>query len=1022
MITAQIDGTNNEYIAWFGGGVSYPAGAYVVTYLHGAYNWHDGSDGYWGNAAAVTDGNGNEAAYDPAPTFGDATINASQATAEAYFSDPSRNSVIYNHRGGRIGVRCLDGYTGDNTHGDPDPVFGLAPSQADDLKILITSADGTKRRWLPRFMLETPSWQIERYGGYGQCTLPTTLDYTAKSPIQLGDRIEIFYKGVRQYRGYVTERQRSEENPRKTIYTAYGAYVWLRKQIGGRNYAFAVDGVDASESFAAFAQDTLLTAIGPQGIRLVASVQALTIGTLEQALTARQELAGDVLDGLMDRCGNLAIWGVDVDDAGSNRLYIRPTDAAYPPTYMIPVPSPFVEVGDSEEQGGDVVNQLVIKGGTPQFPQLIHNGAFELPVPAGGPGSNVILAGSFEFGAPGSMDWTYSNGASTEAGKNSPPAVINAYLGDRYLELDHIGPPEEQASQSETFSPTAGHQYTFSFRAASEIEAPIGDAPFVSGHATITIKDGGGSTLFTQTLTAQPQGQSWDYYLTTFQMPAGAAAYEVLFVLDSITANSGQQGGLCIDDVQLYDSDSVTQDGWYVEVVDTPAEVIAVNWVYPSSWDGGYCVYLDATASNADNHDLKLTPQQGNRYKVSSGQDLTVNVWLKSPPVSTNPNPPEFFLELRWYDGSGHQISTSRSAHFTPGTLADWTKYTLTAFAPDNVASGDANITWRGAGSLLVDGFSVIDAAGTQPTGPADYMADGAVQFVIRADDAGLAAYRTAQGLGAAPYANSIAQYGPQGDTVQDDSILDRSGAYAVADAKFQAGALPYYRPSIRVLGDTRPYWPGQTISLQGKDGPSLAPTPLPISRIQGTFEAGTLKLTLQPFREQPDPILVFKKLAKQAALKYGTPTGASSGGGYTSATGTTVVGVPAATDTSLGIVQLAGDLAGIATAPTVTGLQGQPVAATPPTPGQALVWNGSEYLPTNLGVGTPSGWVTPTPAADGVTTIFTLPHTPLAGTLTVALRGLIRDPATEYAQAGASLTFASAPPAGSSILCQFQY
>jgi len=48
----------------------------------------------------------------------------------------------------------------------------------------------------------------------------------------------------------------------------------------------------------------------------------------------------------------------------------------------------------------------------------------------------------------------------------------------------------------------------------------------------------------------------------------------------------------------------------------------------------------------------------------------------------------------------------------------------------------------------------------------------------------------------------------------------------------------------------------------------------------------------------------------------------------------------------------LGGDLCGALPNPTVCGFQGRPVSSTAPSPGQALVWNGSTYTPTTVGGG----------------------------------------------------------------------
>jgi len=62
------------------------------------------------------------------------------------------------------------------------------------------------------------------------------------------------------------------------------------------------------------------------------------------------------------------------------------------------------------------------------------------------------------------------------------------------------------------------------------------------------------------------------------------------------------------------------------------------------------------------------------------------------------------------------------------------------------------------------------------------------------------------------------------------------------------------------------------------------------------------------------------------------------------------------ATNAVFGTIKLLGDLnGGTAGSPVVTGIQTRPVSATAPTTGQALVWNGSTWLPTGI-PSSPSG------------------------------------------------------------------
>ncbi len=66
---------------------------------------------------------------------------------------------------------------------------------------------------------------------------------------------------------------------------------------------------------------------------------------------------------------------------------------------------------------------------------------------------------------------------------------------------------------------------------------------------------------------------------------------------------------------------------------------------------------------------------------------------------------------------------------------------------------------------------------------------------------------------------------------------------------------------------------------------------------------------------------------------------------------------IPPATETSLGVIQLAGDLNGgnLAASPIVSGIRGRPIQNIAPTTGQALIYNGSSWTPATVS-GAPTG------------------------------------------------------------------
>ena len=70
----------------------------------------------------------------------------------------------------------------------------------------------------------------------------------------------------------------------------------------------------------------------------------------------------------------------------------------------------------------------------------------------------------------------------------------------------------------------------------------------------------------------------------------------------------------------------------------------------------------------------------------------------------------------------------------------------------------------------------------------------------------------------------------------------------------------------------------------------------------------------------------------------------------FSNLSGTAVIAqLPVATATTLGILQLSGDVAGTAASPSVVALQGKPISATTPVTSQVLEWNGSQWAPSSL-------------------------------------------------------------------------
>lgn len=760
---------------------------------------------------------------------------------------------------------------------------------ASNFQVIVTSHDGTQRRRLPARNIGIPTWAIERFGGYAEFTLPTTLPFLAGTNILIDDRVEYWSQGVRLYRGYVTAITPSNEDPPKLLFAGYGVSKSVRELPSLRDYAFPGGAYPLNLAWAKVTQDVLNAAAGPGGLPLVTTLDAEDIGPggpTIASLAARNKIFGDVIDNLMTSAANLSIWGGDVGPDNGDRLYFRGIQAAAPPTHVIPVPSRRVEKSVSERQAGDIINQVLISGGAPQWPQYLFNGNFEEPVWQQEGSGNLVKNGDFEE----NTIWSYGGsglGARRRQAFYQFSGPINAvpFSGGWFLDLQEVG---GTATATYAQALVAGNTYVLSAQAARET-----DANAASGTVTLTLLDSGGGTIQTVTMAIAPPGNAYSYYQASFLAPAGVASI-------TIEAECLAQGttSLIVDDIELYDVSVLYQAGWGLTLADAVHNTIyAQNYAYDlSPWDGATCVYLDLGCPDSNNHDIKLEPLASSRFKVTAAQEFVFSGWFNSPPASTNPNIPKFRMEMRFYDSSGNLIQHTGypSLTFTPGDAATglnpaipatvftgWIQLQMTCSAPSGAVSADANITWRGTGSLLIDGLSVQDQTQPPPATPAQYVVSGNVSYFIRASDAGLADYRTANGLSnPAPYVDSETTFGWHCTNVSNENIITLADGYAVADVLFSASALPIYRPKTSLLGDVGPYWPGETVSLQGALGPIICPETLPIVRIRGMYD-GIVRLGIEQERESADEMLAIQKIILRQIQSLGP--GASSVSGASS-------------------------------------------------------------------------------------------------------------------------------------------
>lgn len=757
-----------------------------------------------------------------------------------------------------------------------------------DQKIIVTSADGTRRRRLPAAQITDANARIERYGGYGQFQVNTAIPYKADalSTVVKGDRVEFYYQGTLRYRGYIEERLQTEGEPDTLSFTGYGMSFLAGQQLCPGRYAYAGVGKDIGDVFAEIVRDanqsrsqSLPAAAGRQGLPIYGALQVLKVGMTTTFVDAYRKLFKDAANDLVQsQAANLAIWGGDVDAFQNDRLYIRPVaPTTFPAMHTLLVPSRQTEAAQAEDQAGDVKNRVLMTGGQPRFPQLVHNGGFDLPVVFQQGDSGLIADGDFE-----NQSWSLGSGASyKDAGHNEG----QPFSGNWMVELDHAGESADKSGQFAS-APVAGDSYVFSVRAKKEVGLQV-----AGGSGWLHVQDANGNLLLNVPLMVAPAGTAWDYFSQTFPMPAGAAKWAAHFQCDHIASYGGDQGGLLIDAVALEDASVIYQDGYQTAVYGS-AQFLAVNWTYKDTcYDGLYCVYVNVSAQDVDGQDAHLEPLNRARFNISVKQTLRGSFRYRSP-VQATPGLalPKMRLHLDWYRGDGSYIGNSGVDVAAQAVSSTWQYLELVAAPPGDAASCCATVIFRTRGEALIDAISVQDAeavlagdtpmdqasANGAPDGHPGYLPEGALSTFLTAG---------ASGLGGG-WAASEAQYGSRVDIAAEGSVDTLGGLTQVAVGRLRNTALPLTRPTLTRIADPRVYWPGDSISLQGRHGAALSGGTgssggqiLTIAAVMLTL-GDQFKVKLEIDKEQPSTDLIVKRLIQDQLGKNGPSGGGNTGGG----------------------------------------------------------------------------------------------------------------------------------------------
>jgi len=766
-------------------------------------------------------------------------------------------------------------------------------------------------RAVARQMVGPVNYNIEQRGGYNDFQLQMNCLTTDLTAILPGDRVEVWSEGKRQYRGWVTDRDRGHADPTQLILKGYGRLFNVGKRMGDAPFVYP-EGIDMADLFEVIANRYVIP-LYAAGQNIVLEVPGSPTGYTLTTYDARGSTIQNVFNDIADTTENTYTWGFDVTEDGHDRLYLRAVGGAFdsnPGVVVVPVPGPDVETGTGQLNTNDIVNRLRLTIGTVEYPNLLTNGNFEDPVLPGEGTANLLLNGSFEIGtstgippvtAPptdsGTTVWSWSLTGGASVKKSGDPAKPSAYDGDWEIETDH---DTEFFSQTVSTGIIPGHAYTCVWYVAPD--PYLGDGLFANGSVHLVWTVTGGTTEvipvsldqaglpYTGTGADFSTGNStWLQFSATWIAPATATAVEV------IGGYVDTDAPLVWDKFDLYDAYEAQQSGWQISGNGTA--VATANFTDTAdAYEGAYCVSVDVTTA-ADNDSNDMLLQLTKRIDIEPGATYYLTGVHQAMGVGATAIG---WAEVIYYNSAGQivteeylfgevTINTGDQRQDISGDVSSWTAtggpIAFVTTAPQSAVSAMIQFRFRNAATWLFDMLCFQDVRGTTlgfvpglPGAP-PYLPPGAVTMLLLAEN------YVSEGTDADVF-NSYTDWGwrEATDTATDITTLAEVTAFAVP--YFLTHAKAIQMPTVTLLGARRGAWTSENLSLQGTIGAAISSGQIvPVQRIRGQIGAdGVLRRVIESGAAQPTlASLIRQAVAQGTAFAVASSYNAGSGGTYSS-------------------------------------------------------------------------------------------------------------------------------------------
>lgn len=553
-------------------------------------------------------------------------------------------------------------------------------------------------RWFDEIEFE----YLER-GGYGEGSLSMLATWEELS-LTGNERVDVYILGELAYRGYVRVNEKSMADSERCKITLNGLIEQLGQWQVKRRYAYGC-APDISQVFSDIAGDY----VAVTGRMPAIVIDAEDIGLELSKFDSNGKSVAQAFNSLCDLAPGQAIWGVDTDPSGNDRIYIRPRTLERTYTFVV---GKNVSAFTYPRDTSAIVNRILLTGGAVEQPNLIFNGDFSDVLPSSAEVNNLLIEPSFEDNTAGK--WVLGGGAAIKTAGANATCRGAARTGQKWLELDQNG---ETAKQ--TIKIDYATQYQFGMWVRYE------DSVLSAGRQVKVSLEGldvSNSTVTSATILDyfDPGSDVYSLHTAVFDFIGFPTVTQVRITIQT-NAGTASNDGIIVDDVGVWVYCSAGQNGWRMNL-DGAATVDTLDLMVtsPAPKSGGYCVKLKPADIALSSDVLELYQPKANRVSVKPNERYTMGVWIQTNSLGSA----SFSFGVAGYKSDGTLGNIINSAGTSATTVeyattalntSDWTLFTLPIITGSDTAQlqpflrGRSNAVVYFSAAFVVEGECPTD-------------------------------------------------------------------------------------------------------------------------------------------------------------------------------------------------------------------------------------------------------------------------------------------------------------------------